>query len=113
MGIFRSLALTMTVISANIAFSGCIPVMVGAIAYSSAKTGEQRREFNRDFHTNNTLREQAGLEPLDICTEKYKFDKYWARQDPECTEKVKEFDKDEKTYTSKEAEQLQGVIEKR
>lgn len=113
MRILKSLALTITAISALFALSGCIPVMVGAIAYSSAKTGEQRREFIRDYHTNNTLREQAGLEPLDLCTEKYKFDKYWARQDPECKEKVKEFDKDEQTHTSKEAEQLQGVIENR
>ncbi len=87
--------------------------MVGAVAYSSVKTSSQRREFVRDFHANSALRQQAGLPPLDICTEKYKFDKYWARQDPECKEKIKEFDKDEKAFTSKEAEQLQGVIENR
>jgi len=53
------------------------------------------------------------LPPLDLCTEKYKFDKYWARQDPECKEKIKEFDEGETAYTSMEAEQLQEVMEKK
>ncbi len=113
MGRCKFLALLIICISSIFLLSGCVPVIVGAVAYSSVKTSEQRREFVRDFHTNNVLREEAGLEPLDLCTEKYKFDKYWARQDPECRDVVDEFDKDEPAYTSKEAEQLQGVIENR
>ncbi len=109
----KCLAILLILCGSNLVLSGCIPVMVGAVAYSSVKKSSQQREFIRDFHTNNLLRQDAGLPPLDLCTEKYKFDKYWARQDPECKEKVKEFDKDENAYSSKEAEQLQGVIENR
>lgn len=113
MGRKKYLTISLVISGLTVCLSGCVPLTVAAIAYSSAKTGEQRREFVNNFHTNNVLRQEAGLPPLDICTEKYKFDKYWARQDPECKEKIKEFDKDEKAYTSKEAEQLQSVIENR
>ena len=109
----KCLTILLILCGSSLVLSGCIPVMVSAVAYSSVKKSSQQREFIRDFHTNNVLRQEAGLPPLDLCTEKYKFDKYWARQSPECKEKIKEFDKDEKAYSSKEAEQLQGVIENR
>ena len=99
--------------SFTLGISGYVPLSVAAIACNSAKTSEQRRELARDFHTNNTLWREAGLSPFDLCTEKCEFDKYLARQDPECKEKFKEFDKEVRAYTSKEAEQLQGVIETR
>jgi len=108
-----AIAISLLVSGSSLVLTGCVPVMIGAIAYSSVKSSQQKKEFVNDFHTTNVLRHEAGLPPLDLCTEKYKFDKYWARQDPECKEKIKEFDKDEKAYTSKEAEQLQSVIENR
>ena len=107
------LTIVLLLCGSSIVFSGCVPVMIGAVAYSSVKSSQQKKEFIKDFHSTNVQRHQAGLPPLDLCTEKYKFDKYWARQDPECKEQIKEFDKDEKVYTSKEAEQLQGVVENR
>ena len=75
--------------------SGYVPLTVAVIACNSAKTNEQRQEFVRDLHTNIALWREAGMWPLDLRTEKYEFDKYWTRQDPECNEKFKEFDKDE------------------
>jgi len=109
--IFLSISLLLTIL--NIYLVGCIPAAIIAVGYSSAKTVEQRRKFIENFHTTTILRHEAGLPPLDLCTEKYKFDKYWARQDPECKEKIKEFNEGETTYTSREAEQLQEVMEKK
>jgi len=73
---------------------GCIPIIGGIVSHSIGTTRE-RREFVENLHTTNILRHEAGLPPLDLCTEKYKFDKNWARQDPECKDKIKEFDKGE------------------
>lgn len=108
-----SLSISLLISISGLVSSGCIPALVAATAYSSVKTSSEHRKFIRDFHASNALRQETGLPPLDLCTEKYKFDKYWARQDPECKETVKKLDKDEKAYTSREAEQLQGVIENR
>jgi len=91
---------------------GCIPT-IGAVVQHSVNTKRERRAFVENFHITNILRHEAGLPPLDLCTEKYKFDKYWARQDPECKDKIKEFDKGEKVYTTQEVEQLQEIIEKK
>lgn len=109
----KCLAILLILSGSGLVFSGCVPAMIGAIAYSSIQSGQQKKEFVKDFHNTNFLRLEAGLPPLDLCTEKYKYDKYWARQSPECKEKIKEFDKDETVYISKESEQLQGVMENR
>ena len=46
-----------------------------------------------------------GLEPLDLCTEKYNFDKYWAMEDPNCKEVVNKLDPDPE-FNTREAEEL-------
>ena len=57
------------------------------------------------FNTTNMERTQDGLPPLDLCTEKYNFDKYWAMEDPKCKEVIKRLDPDP-DFTSREAEDL-------
>ena len=92
---------------------GCIPAMIVAVTVDSVKSTQERDEFNREIHEINRLRVDAGQPPLDYCTEKYNFDKYWARKDPKCNKKVKELDGGKKGYTSREYEQMHEVIENR
>lgn len=69
--------------------SGCLPVFVGGMFYHDAKKKQTRQSFMADFRNTNLEREKNGLEPLDLCTEKYHFDRSWAREDRECRERIK------------------------
>jgi len=64
--------------------SSCVPTVIGAYAYKSSKTKQARADFMEDFNRNNTEGEKAGLEPLDLCEEKYNFDEGWAMDDNAC-----------------------------
>ena len=68
--------------------AGCIPTIIGASVYKSAKTRESKERFMAQFNQTNIEREKAGLAPLDLCTEKYHFDKKWADNDPVCDERI-------------------------
>ena len=61
--------------------SGCIPTIIGAAVYKSSKTRQAKESFIEQFNATNLEREKAGLPPLDLCTEKYNFDKKWADDD--------------------------------
>ena len=71
----------------------------------------RRYKFEKEFYETNKLRIDAGHPPLNYCEEKYKANKYWARQDPSCDEIVTELDGGEKVFTSREYELLHDVIE--
>jgi hypothetical protein len=64
--------------------TGCIPMMVGGHYYRSTKTIEAKQKFLHNFNEINLQREKAGLQPLDICSEKRNIDPDWANDDPKC-----------------------------
>lgn len=72
--------------------SGCIPTIIGAAVYKSSKTKQAKQAFMEDFNKTNIEREKAGLQPLDLCTEKYGFDKKWADDDPVCAERIAKYE---------------------
>lgn len=68
---------------------GCLPVLVGGLILHSSKSNAEKRAFLSALETTNTERERAGLQPLDTCSEKYKFDPGWAAQDSLCMARIK------------------------
>ena len=68
--------------------SGCAAALVGGLLYKSAKSKEAKQKFMANLQQTNLDREKAGLQPLDMCTEKYYFDKGWADDDPVCKERI-------------------------
>ncbi len=77
--------------------TGCIPTIIGAVAYKSSKTRQAKESFIEQFNATNLEREKAGLPPLDLCTEKYNFDKKWADDDPVCAERIAKYEAGDKT----------------
>jgi hypothetical protein len=69
--------------------SGCLPVLVGGLILKSSKSNAEKREFITRLQNTNMDRERLGLKPLDVCSEKYKFDPGWAAEDPVCLERIK------------------------
>lgn len=87
-----NLLCTITVITViSILSTGCIPTIIGAVAYNSGKKKESRSQFMANFNQTNLEREKAGLPPLDLCTEKYNFDEGWANNDPVCAERIEKY----------------------
>ncbi len=72
--------------------SSCAAALVGGAFYKSSKTREQKRVFLEDFHKNNIEREKAGLQALDLCTEKYQFDEDWAKEDTQCKKRIEKYE---------------------
>ncbi len=72
--------------------SGCLPVLIGGAFYQDAKKRQTRESFMTEFRKINLEREKNGLEPLDLCTEKYHFDRGWAQKDPGCRERIKRYE---------------------
>lgn len=67
---------------------GCVPAIIGSAAYSDAKIKKARQEFASNFQDTNMERESKGLEPLDWCTEAYRFDKTYAKKDQNCKKRI-------------------------
>lgn len=79
------------------ASTGCIPTLIGAAVYKSSKTRQAKEGFIEQFNQTNYEREKAGLAPLDLCTEKYGFDKKWADDDPICKERIERYEAGDKS----------------
>lgn len=79
-------------ICVGLLLSGCIPTIIGAAAYKSSKTRQAKEQFIAQFNQTNIEREKAGLPPLDLCTEKYSFDKKWADDDPVCADRIAKYE---------------------
>lgn len=75
-----------------VASTGCVPTLIGAAVYKSSKTRQAKESFVEKFNQTNYEREKAGLPPLDLCTEKYSFDKKWADDDPICAERIERYE---------------------
>jgi len=89
----------------TILISSCVPIIAGGMIYGSVKSKKEKQKFMHNLIMTNMERTQNDLPPLDLCTEKYNFDKYWAMEDPKCKEVVKRLDPDPE-FTSREAEEL-------
>jgi len=66
-----------------------IPNIVNSI---KEQNKENKDQYMAELNKTNEHRLKNGLRPLDICTEKYNFDKSWAREDPGCDEVVRRLD---------------------
>jgi len=69
----------------------CLPVLVGGLLLKSSKSNGEKREFITQLQNTNLERERLGLKPLDVCSEKYKFDPGWAAEDPVCLERIQRY----------------------
>ena len=67
---------------------GCVPTIIGASVYHSAKTKEARQDFQSQFEKTNSDRELKKLPPLDWCSEAYHFDRKYAMTDRNCKKRV-------------------------
>lgn len=79
-------ALTLTLLA-----PACLPVMVGGLIMQSSRSNAEKREFISRLQATNMERERAGLKPLDVCSEKYKFDPGWAAEEPTCLERIQRY----------------------
>ena len=68
----------------TLALTGCIPMIIGAVAYSGAQSDATKQKFLDDFNKTNLEREKAGFKPLDYCIELRRLDAKLAEQDSEC-----------------------------
>ena len=63
----------------------------------SLRAKEEKRVFMNDFNITNIERKRVGLPPLDLCTEKYHFDKGYAKDDPVCKKRVEAYEAGDET----------------
>lgn len=99
---------TLLLLLCFIAFSmstGCAPVIIGGLFYQDGQRRKTRQNFTANFRSINLEREKNGLQPLDLCAEKYHFDRSWARKDPNCHERIKRYEAGEKSVFDKEVGQ--------
>jgi hypothetical protein len=71
--------------------TACLPVLVGGLILKSSKSNAEKREFITRLQNTNMDRERLALKPLDVCSEKYKFDAGWAAEDPVCLKRIKQY----------------------
>lgn len=86
----KHLLLTFLVACAS---TGCVPVLVGGLIMKSSTSRGQQQEFMSQLQRTNTDREARGLEPLDWCSEAYRFDKGWAQEDANCRARIEAYEK--------------------
>ncbi len=63
-----------------------------AIEAQKAETRAGKERFMAQYNEMNIEREKQGLPPLDLCTEKYYFDKKWADDDALCDERIERYE---------------------
>lgn len=71
-----------------VTLNGCAAVLVGGMFYKGSKTKGQRQEFTTQLQKTNLEREKAGLKSLDWCSEAYKFEPKFAKQNKNCAVKI-------------------------
>jgi len=92
----KSMTSVVKILALSFVLGGCVPVLVGGMFYKSVKTNEEKANFTTNLQKTNTEREKAKLKPLDWCSEAYKFDKDWAKENTECAERVARYEAGEK-----------------
>ena len=91
--LIRTIVLTML----GVCLSGCAAALVGGLIYKSSKSNEEKAAFVTNLQKTNLEREKAHLQPLDWCSEAYKFDKGWATENTECGQRVAAHEAGDKT----------------
>ena len=86
--------------------TGCVAALIGgAVAggyvYHDAKKREVRESFMANYRYHNLEREKSGLAPLDLCSEKYHFDRDWARENYECRRRINRYEAGDYSALSK------------
>lgn len=69
--------------------SGCAAALVGGLLYDNASDNSDRTRWTESFGRQNLEREQAGLRPLDWCSEIYKARRNWAMAETGCAARVR------------------------
>jgi hypothetical protein len=87
--------IVLILLSANL--GGCAAALVGGLIYKSTKSNEEKAQFVTNLQKTNLEREKAHLKPLDWCSEAYKFDKGWATENPECSQRVAAYEAGDRT----------------
>jgi hypothetical protein len=90
----------------SIGLTGCIPAIIGAVAYSGAQSDATKQKFLDDFNKTNLEREKAGLKPIDYCVELRRFDAKLAEQDGECKKQTEMGAKESATPPSTQAAEV-------
>lgn len=88
--------LMVLLLALTFACSGCVPTLIGGTFYYKVKGKQEKEDFLARFAEINIKRHQAGLPPLDLCTEKYHFDEGWAKNDPQCKARVEAYEAGDK-----------------
>lgn len=87
----RKLGIAAILAAICVGTSGCAAVLVGGLMYDHTASREDKRKFTESFAARNLEREKAGLQPLDWCSEVYKYSKSWANEQPGCAERIKRY----------------------
>lgn len=85
----KNTGLVVALIIIATAMSACVPAAIATYAYHDVGQTDARQKFMAEYNKNNIEREKAGLQPLDLCTEKRHFDEDWANDDPACKKENK------------------------
>jgi hypothetical protein len=102
----RSSVFALLFLSLLIGMTGCIPAIIGAVAYSGAQSDATKQKFLDDFNKTNLEREKVGLKPIDYCVELRRFDAKMAEQDWECKKQTEMGVKESTTPTTTQAAEV-------
>jgi hypothetical protein len=102
----RASVFVLLLLSTLIGLTGCIPAIIGAVAYSGAQSDATKQKFLDDFNKTNLEREKAGLKPIDYCLELRRFDAKMAEQDGECKKQAEMGVKESSTPSSAQAAEV-------
>lgn len=83
-------------LTAILASSGCAAIVVTE-ANNSAKAKTARERFEARFAASNASRVKAGHLPLDLCSERYWFDREWAGKDRVCAARIRRYENGDST----------------
>lgn len=90
---------TIIVITLSVIITGCTDTVIESCcvetmidSYIESTSQEERDEFMSRLNVVNEKRVGEGFLPLDLCTEKYYFDRGWAMEDQDCSIRVEDFE---------------------
>jgi len=72
-------------------------MLLGAAMTDPSRTRESRDQFTRRFKSTNLARREQGQLELDQCSERYWFDRHWARKDRACAARIRRYENGDST----------------
>lgn len=85
-----------------------VAVSAGADAYDRKA---DRDRFEGRYAALNRSRRVTGKLPLDLCSERYWFERSWARKDDACAARIRRYENGDSTALDPPEERLQGTTE--